>query len=384
MGGQWHDRGVKSSDKTKRRRKRAKAQRAALSEAYPSARSYPAREGTVRGVIVGPTRVANDREQLFTLDLVDLDREGPTARIELGFFAHGFTFEPQAPERAALFEKRGPGAAHVDLQSREVLQAIAPMPGHHFYGHGTFARTGEALFAVESHVTEGAGAISVRDPKTFAVLETFPTYGARPHDCVLIDQGSTLAITNGGGVLDGAETPCVTFVHIASRKLLERHEVTSPRLNAGHLAVGTGHDFAVVSAPREGLPEATSLGGVSLRTKRQPLCHLTSPSEVAGRLLGETLSVALFDGIVVATTPLSGMLTFWDLQTQRLRKALHLPNVRGVTVTLDGKLLVVSYGPEATIALFDTETLERVPHDGGRARFSGSHLYTWAYPVTGP
>lgn len=374
---------MKGSDKANRRRKKAKAQRAALAAAYPSPRSYAAREGTVRGVVVGPTRVVSESgdKRMFTLDLVDLDREGPTERIELGFFAHGFTFEPQTPERAALFEKRGRGAAHVDLCAREVLQVIEPMAGHHFYGHGTYARTGDVLFAVESHLTEGRGAISVRDPKTFAVLDTFPTYGARPHDCVLIDQGSTLAITNGGGVVGGTETPCVTFVHIASRKLLEKHEVTSPRINTGHIAVGQGHDFAVVSAPREGLPEATSLGGVSLRTNRKKLCHITAPREVAGQLFGETLSVALFEGTVAATTPQAGMLTFWDLATQRLKKALQLPNVRGLTVTLDGKQLVASYGPEATYALFDTSTLERSSADGGRARFSGSHLFTWAFPA---
>ena len=197
---------------------------------------------------------------------------------------------------------------------------------------------------------------------------------------MLIDQGNTLAITNGGGPLGGDQTPCVCFVHIDSRKLLERHEVANPRINTGHIAVGQGRDFAVVSAPRDGLDETKTCGGVSLRTKRKPWRQLTSPSEVTGRLLGETLSVALFGSTVVTTTPLVGVAAFWDLATHGLKQAVPLANVRGVTVTLDGKYFLLSHAPEARLAWFDAKTLERVERDEGRAHCSGSHLYTWAWP----
>jgi hypothetical protein len=199
---------------------------------------------------------------------------------------------------------------------------------------------------------------------------------------VLIDQGRTLAITNGGGELGSDKLPNVTFVHIESRKLLEKHEVENERINMGHIALGTGHDFAVVSAPRDGLPEETSLGGVSLRTQQKAMVHITEPKEVVSCLVGETLSVALAGDTVAATTPVAGLLTFWDLKKKTMKKAVVLENVRGVTTTLDGAWFVVSCAGHATIALFNTETLEQMTHDGGRARFSGSHLFTWARPQT--
>ncbi len=370
-------------DKAARRRNKERERKAAAALGYPSARSYAHREGTRLGVVIGPTRLVGKEgaEEHFTLDLVDLDRGGPTERIRLDFFAHGFSFEPQAPHRAVLFEKRGSGGAHVDLSRLEVLRSITPMDGHHFYGHGTFSTTGEVLFVVESHLEAGVGAISVRDAATFAVLDTFPTYGSRPHDCVLVDHGNTLVITNGGGPIGGKDLPCVTFVHVPSRKLLERHEVSNPRLNTGHVALASGRDFAVVSAPREGLVEERSLGGVSLRTRRGGWRYLQQPNEVTDRLLGETLSVAIHGDTVAATTPLAGLLTFWSLSAGRLMRAVPLSNVRGVTVTLDGTEFVVSHGAEATLGRFSCQTLERVEHDGGRARCSGSHLYTWAYPA---
>jgi hypothetical protein len=237
------------------------------------------------------------------------------------------------------------------------------------------------VFAVESHLESGDGAISVRDAETFAVLETFPTYGAQPHDCVLIDRGKTLAITNGGGPLDSDQIPCVTFVHIDSRKLLEKHEVTNPRINTGHIAVGKGHDFAVVSAPRHGLDELKSLGGVSLRTQRKPWEHITEPARLMKGLVGETLSVVLHDDTVVTTTPHAGVAAFWSLHAKSLKRSVHLPDVRGVTTTLDGRYFLLSFAPQASLAVFDTRTLERVERDGGSAHFSGSHLYTWAFPA---
>jgi hypothetical protein len=112
--------------------------------------------------------------------------------------------------------------------------------------------------------------------------------------------------------------------------------------------------------------------------------HASEPRELVARLFGETLSVALHtkSGTVAATTPRAGLLTFWNLYAKALNKTLELPHVRGVTLTLDGRHFVVSYGTDATYAMFDAQSLERESHDAGVACFSGSHLYTWAYPAS--
>lgn len=340
--------------------------------------STPARLGT----LVGGTRYADPATQAirYCLDLLDLDSgAAEPARIPLDFLAHGFTAHPARPE-AVLLEKRGAGGAYVDLARREVLRRVAPLPGHHFYGHGAFSRDAGALFAVETELASNEGVISVRDPSSFAVVDTFPTFGEAPHDCLLIEEGRTLAVTNGGGPLGTGGTPCVTFVDVASRRLLEKLEVSDPHINAGHLAVTRDRACVVLSAPRDGLPE-TALGGVSVRRKGGPLRYATQPEAATRRMVGESLSVCIHEGTrtALATHPYGGLITFWNLDTGALFGALDLPHARGVTLTLDQRYFAVSFGPAASLLLIEASPLRPVmERDPGTRRFSGSHIYAWS------
>ncbi|MFS8064869.1 MAG: DUF1513 domain-containing protein [Byssovorax sp.] len=340
--------------------------------------STPARLGT----LVGGTRYVDPATQSvrYCLDLLDLDADAAEPlRIPLGFLAHGFALHPARPE-AVLLEKRGPGAVYVDLARREVLRPIAPLPGHHFYGHGAFSRDAGALFAVETELASNEGVISVRDPSSFAVVDTFPTFGKAPHDCLLIEDGRTLAVTNGGGPTGAGATPCVSFVDVASRRLLEKLEVSDPRINAGHVAVTKDRAFVLASAPRDGLPEA-ALGGVSVRRKGGPLLYATQPAAATGRMIGESLSVCIHEGTRTAlvTHPYGGLITFWNLDTGALFAAFDLPHARGVTLTLDERYFAVSYGLSAGLLLIETAPLRPVlERDPGARRFSGSHVYAWS------
>ncbi len=339
------------------------------------------------GVIVGPTRYLDPKTQSVhhSLDLVDLDApaEGgrrPTNRLMLSFFAHGFAPSPARPWQAALFEKRGPGGAYVDLASNTVISTIAPMGGHAFYGHGTFTRSGDALLAVEMSLDTRDGAISVRDPNDFTVLDRFPTYGAAPHDCHLVEDGAVLAITNGGGPTGDPRAPAVTFVDVATRALLERFEVDDPTLNAGHVAMTGARAFALVSAPRDGLPEDTSLGGVSLRLPGAKLVKRRTPPEVTRRFVGESLSVCVHEPSrsVLATHPYGNVATLWSLETGSILAAIDLPSPRGVTLTLDGRFFAVSAGAQAGLLLFEASPFKLAPNsDPTLGRFGGSHIYTW-------
>lgn len=347
---------------------------------------YVRRAGTELGVVVGGTRFGDDAGRVqHYLDLLDLDADEPSLeRIELDFLAHGFALHPKKPGQAALFEKRGPGACYVDLVERRVLSTIEPLPGHAFYGHGSYVRSGEFVLAVEMDLESREGVISVRDGRSFAVVDRFFTFGARPHDCALVDGGRTLAVTNGGGPIDDDERmPCVTFVDLASRKLLERYPVDNPRLNTGHIAFDSDRSFAVVSAPRDGLAEQTEPGGLSLGTGGAPMSHVRQPPDVVSRMLGESLSVCIHPGtrLVAVTNPYGNLLSFWSLDGG-LVEARELPNVRGVALTLDRRSYVVSFGPAAGLGLLDAASREPVvERDPGRGRFSGSHIYTWAYPA---
>lgn len=335
------------------------------------------------GVLVGGTRYGDPTtlEVRFCFDILDLDSgAAEPSRIPLDFLAHGFAPHPIRRREAALLEKRGPGGAYVDLADRVALRPIVPLPNHHFYGHGAFTASGDALLAVETSLTSNDGVISVRDPDRFEVIDRFPTYGMAPHDCTLIDDGKTLAITNGGGRFGTDALANVAFVDVATRKLLDKHEVSDPNVNAGHIALGKNREITLVSAPRDGLAE-DALGGVSLRLRGGALKRAAEPSQVMSRMKGESLSICIHDETrtAVATHPYGNFISFWNLDTGALFAAFDVPNPRGVTLTLDRKRFALSFGPAGNLMFIDTRPLKPIPDANPTARrFGGSHIYTWS------
>lgn len=341
----------------------------------------PAR-GSKLGVLVGGTRFGDPATGAtrFSFDILDLDVESPEPRrVMLDFLAHGFAVHPRRPGQAALLEKRGPGGAYVDLEERAVIRPIRPMPGHHFYGHGAFSREGDALFAVETDLGSNGGAISVRDAEGFEVIDQFPTYGMAPHDCLLIEDGKTLVITNGGGRIGTDDFGSVAFVDVASRKLLEEHKISAPAINAGHVAVGKGREFVVISAPRDGLPEE-DIGGVSVRLRGKAIRTAREPSAVTSQMKGESLSVCIHDETRTAlvTHPYGDFISFWNMDKGALFATLALPNARGVTLTRDRRYYAVAFGPAASVLLIQASPLRPLLDRPISARvFGGSHIYTW-------
>ncbi|MEM1035028.1 MAG: DUF1513 domain-containing protein [Myxococcota bacterium] len=352
----------------------------ALTDAAPSAKLWT----SVQGHIFGGGSFFQRGEQRFVLADMDLDAEAPrVALTDLWFLAHGFNVDPNDPTRAVVFEKKGPGAAYVDLRARTVLQKIDGPKRRHFYGHGAYSADGTLLYATESFLDQDhRGALIVRDAATFEELGEVPTFGASPHDCMLIDDGKVMVVANGGGRMQGGARPCVTYVDVASARLLEKVELKTARYNTGHLAMGTDGALAVVSAPRDGLPTRTPrLGAVSLRTPGKPLVTMSKPKRVVDKMKGETLSVAVHGDRVVATQPDGNMVTVWSLaQTKLVKKIASLQGPRGVCLTLEEDAFVVSHNVDGQMALtlLSTEDLSPVRHVPGSFT-SGSHIY--AHPL---
>lgn len=338
------------------------------------------------GIIIGPGQYVHDDRKRFVLSVVDLDRvRKPPRTIALDFFAHGVVPNPVEPSRLVLFEKIGKGACEVDLVERRVIRKVETVKERLFYGHGAFSPDGKTLFSIETEVDANfKGMIAVREAGTYRVVDAMPTYGAAPHDCQLIDGGKTLVVTNGGAPLDKEPRPSVTYVDVASKKLLTKLEFETPLINAGHLALTSTGDLAVVSAPREGLPgPADKVGGVSLRRGDQALRTMQQPAAVTQRLRGEVLSVCIHEatGVAACTCPLGDLVTFWDMKEQKLIKNLEFRRPRGVALTLDLAHFVVSYG-EGEMGMISADNLEPEPaFPVTRSLLTGSHIIPYKLPV---
>jgi hypothetical protein len=348
------------------------------------------------GVLIGGGAMKSTKtgEMVFHLGILDFEVQGEgqdkeARSIDLGFLAHGVTPSPHDARLLVLFEKHGPGCCVVDLESGEVVRTIEAGKGRQFYGHGVFSADASLLYCTETDVGDKfKGYIAVRDAHDFTLLGDFPSFGQAPHDCMLFDDGRTLVIANGGSRVGEPDGPNVAYVDIQKQSLLERAEIPDTNINAGHLAMTSRGDLAVVSAPRGGLDPNSSRGGVSLRPHKAGFRTVRDPRDITDAMLGETLSVAIHEPtrLVGATTPLGHLVTFWDLDSGRLVKKLRVPNPRGIALSLDADEFIINFGQPPRAARVDARTLEPVDAAGNRRGYlslvTGSHILMYP-PLAG-
>lgn len=97
-------------------------------------------------------------------------------------------------------------------------------------------------YKVESHY----GRITIRDPESMKILESYSTHGIDPHDIRLVENGRFLVIANYGSVIDkrtGDYTSprrvveaSVTIVEVASGKLIDKQVSNTEHTELRHLA----------------------------------------------------------------------------------------------------------------------------------------------------
>ena len=118
---------------------------------------------------------------------------------------------------------------------------ITSPPGRHFFGHGVFSPDGRLLYATENDFENAAGMIGIYDATGgFARIGEFPTHGMDAHEMLLLGDGRTLAIANGGiethpdfgrAKLNIATMkPSFVFIDRLSGGLIEKHEL-APELH---------------------------------------------------------------------------------------------------------------------------------------------------------
>lgn len=345
--------------------------------------SSPAADTTPRrGLALGGGAFRSGGRAHHVLAVIDLDAPRVVAEpVPTTFLPHGIALHPRDFGRVAVFEKHGPGACEVDLGARAVLRPVVTAASRSFYGHGAYAPDGATLFATETVTGTRAGVLVARDAATLAELGEVPTHGLAPHDCALIDEGRVMVVAHGGGPIDDRRDlarPCVTWVELASGRLLDRLALASPRYNAGHLALAAGGDLALVSAPRDGVgaPDAHR-GALTLRPAGRPARTVEAPRAITERMRGETLSV-LIDaarGTVAATSPLGDMLSLWRIDGTSLG-ALSVSTPRGVALSRDGAWLLLSHlaAGRPRITALDAATFAPAGLAVDPSFVTGSHL----------
>ncbi len=263
-----------------------------------------------------------------------------------------------AARRGVIFARR-PGffALAFDTDGRGEPQVFAPPPDRHFYGHGAFAKDGRLLYATEHNVDTGDGMIGVYDATGgWRRVGEFPSYGIGPHEAILLSDGRTLAIANGGfgndpatgresiGVADMA--PNVAFVDVETGTLKVSHglPVEINLLSVRHLAETPKGDIWFGSQWQGGLEDTPELiGRVGLD---RPLTLLKQENPLGVALKGYIGAVAVSaDGrLLAASAPLAGRVIYADTETGGIVHEVAIKDSSGITVGSGGSTFAMSSG----------------------------------------
>ncbi|MER9948096.1 DUF1513 domain-containing protein [Mesorhizobium sp. M0047] len=119
--------------------------------------------------------------------------------IDLPDRGHDVTFDPVSKRSVVFARQPGMFAVVFDHSGRDAPLTIASIAGRHFFGHGVFSPDGALLYATENDFDNAAGVVGVYDARSkFSRVGEFPTYGMGPHELLLLGDGRTIAVANGG------------------------------------------------------------------------------------------------------------------------------------------------------------------------------------------
>lgn len=121
------------------------------------------------------------------------------ASIALPDRGHDITISRAAGRGVVFARQPGTFALVFDPAGREAPVTLTSIEGRHFYGHGVFSPDGRMLYATESDFEAAQGVIGIYDARDgYRRIGEFPTHGTGPHEMLLMPDGVTLVIANGG------------------------------------------------------------------------------------------------------------------------------------------------------------------------------------------
>ena len=164
---------------------------------------------------------------------------------------HGFARHPSGRVGVAMARRPGTFAVAFELDGDAPPMTFHTPKDRHFQGHGVFEPQGRYLFATENDFEGERGCLGIYDSADgYKRVGELPSHGVGCHELVLMPDGKTLAVANGGILTHpasgraklniGTMAPNLAYVDLASGELMDKAEYTAGRkskLSIRHLAV---------------------------------------------------------------------------------------------------------------------------------------------------
>ena len=275
--------------------------------------------------------------------------------VDLPERGHDLTFSPSTGQAVVFARQPGTFAVIFDPAGATPPRTLSSIEGRHFFGHGAFSPDGRLLYATESDFDNARGVIGIYDVAGgFTRIGEFDTFGTGPHEMLLLPDGETFVVANGGiethpdyGRAElNLETmdPSIAFI---DRRTGDR--IGQLRLDAGlhqlsirHMAfdasgrVWFGCQFRGPSADRPQL--------VGYATRDGEIRLIELPETTLGNLRNYIGSVAASadGGLIGVSSPEGNTILAIDPDTARVVASLGMENACGIAPDTAG--LVASSG----------------------------------------
>jgi hypothetical protein len=259
---------------------------------------------------------------LFTL-------KGDVRAVELPQRGHDITLKPDGSEWVAFARRPGRFGVAIPIDARAPVW-FASKPDRHFFGHGVFSADGRLLYTTENDYEHVAGVIGVRDATgCYKQIGELPAHGLEPHDIAPLADGRTMVIANGGiqthpdcgdDELNLPDMqPSLVYVDLATGDLLEEQRLAPQlhQLSIRHLAIAAG-DTVVFGCQYRGPEEdAPALIGFHRRGETPVIVEAPGETQMALRNYIGSVAADSGGGIVAASAPKGGLVTYWDVAARR-------------------------------------------------------------------
>lgn len=256
---------------------------------------------------------------------------------------HAIAVSPITQDAVAIARRPGRYLIVIDTKTGQIRHRMESHAGRHFYGHGVFSQDGQWFYTTENDFTNGQGVIGVWDvQRDYQPVDTFLSHGIGPHELIILSDGRTLAVANGG-IQTHPDTgraklnleqmqPSLTYLDSHQGTLLEQHCLPPVwhKNSIRHLAA-TPDDCICFVMQYQG-PASAAPPLIGLHRKGQPVQLLYAPKAVQKSMRNYCGSVcADTSGTIFAvSSPKGGVVTFWQAKDGHFLGYSHLIDGCGI------------------------------------------------------
>ena len=308
----------------------------------------------VAGPEIAFASAARRGDDVFSLLLLSAD--GRIVR-ELPLSARGHDVALHAASGRAVVFARRPGTFAVAFETTSTSQPVIfnAHDGRHFYGHGSFSTDGRLLYVSENDIAGARGVIGIYDvDRGYIKIGEHPSHGLGPHEIVMLTDGRTLAVANGG--LDtvpeagrenlnvGVMEPSLTFVDSQTGALIAKYLLPAElnRLSIRHIALDAA-GLVWFGAQWEGAQSETpQLIGSAGRDRVLKLIAAPASGQLELKGYIGSMSASRDGSIIAASAPKAGRVVYVDAATGLIRAESLLKDACGIAGEYDDTFAATS------------------------------------------